>query len=311
MAPALPAPLVLLAALALRWAHGEIPIIRLVDDEGPILEGSHVTLECLTGEEGADMSQFVFQKYSQWLQTWVSVDGPNRLRCWFYDVNVTRPDGRLLLAIGTLQSWHAGPYRCLATNATGNATASAEINLHVEYLRSIFVTRAHTWCGTVGDSVAVMEGEDLELQCGADASQPPQYEWTHQGDDWVVASSTLSLRGVSWEQAGTYVCRAQLPGRPELTRSLAVRLAVEGARSSYQLEPELGLGLGVPQLLLAVGLPALLLLVLVLGLGIFVLRRRVAAKRPAGEEPGQRTPIYKGSLESVPSVVGDTQPLVL
>uniref|UniRef100_A0A8C3HM97 Ig-like domain-containing protein n=1 Tax=Chrysemys picta bellii TaxID=8478 RepID=A0A8C3HM97_CHRPI len=102
-------------------------------------------------------------------------------------------------------------------------------------LRSVFVTRAHTWCGTVGDAVAVLEGEDLELQCSADASQPPQYEWSRQGDDWVVASSTLTLPHVSREQAGTYVCRAQHPSLPHLARSRAVRLDVEGAQSSYRL----------------------------------------------------------------------------
>ncbi|TFJ96682.1 HLA class II histocompatibility antigen, DR alpha chain-like [Platysternon megacephalum] len=232
---ALPGPLLLLAALALRWAHGEIPTVRLIDQEGPILEGSYVTLECLTDEAGADMSQFTFQKYSRWLQSWVSLDNPDRLRCWFFDVNVTRADGRLLLAIGALQSWHTGHYRCVAANSTGNATASAELSLRVEYLRSVFVTRAHTWCGTVGDAVAVLEGEDLELQCSADASQPPQYEWSRQGDDWVVASSALSLPQVSRDQAGTYVCRAQHPGLPPLARSRAVRVEVQGAQSSYQL----------------------------------------------------------------------------
>ncbi|XP_039368906.1 cell surface glycoprotein MUC18-like [Mauremys reevesii] len=306
---ALPGPLLLLAALALRWAHGEIPTVHLIDQEGPILEGSSVTLECLTDEAGADMSQFTFQKYSPWLHSWVSLDNPDRLRCWFFDVNVTRADGRLLLAIGALQSWHAGAYRCVAANGTGNASASAELSLRVEYLRSVFVTRAHTWCGTVGDSVAVMEGEDVELQCSADASQPPEYEWSRQGADWVVASSALSLPHVSREQAGTYECRAQHPSLPHLARSRAVRLDVQGPQSSYQLEP--GLGLSTPVLLLAVGLPALLLLLLVLGLSVLVLRRRQAAKIPAGEEPGQRTPIYKGSLESVPSVAGDQQPLVL
>ncbi|CAM5176309.1 unnamed protein product [Eretmochelys imbricata] len=305
---ALPAPLVLLAALALCWARGERPTVRLLDQEGPILEGSYVTMECLTDEDGADMSQFTFQKYSRWLQSWVSLDRPDRLRCWFFDVNVTRAHGRLLLAIEALQSWHAGAYRCLAANATGNASASAEIRLRVEYLRSVYVTRAHAWCGTVGDSLAVMEGEDLELQCSADASQPPVYEWSRQGDDWVVASSSLSLPQVSQEQAGTYVCRARHPSLPHLASSRAVRLDVQGAQSSYRLEP--GLGLSTPMLLLAVGLPALLLLLLVVGLGAFVLRHRDAPKVPAREEPGQRTPIYKGSLESVPSAVGDQQPLV-
>ncbi|XP_074836895.1 basal cell adhesion molecule-like [Carettochelys insculpta] len=309
---ALPGPrpllLPLLLALALRRAHAETPTVRLIDQEGPILEGSNVTLECLS-EGATDMSQFTFQKYSRWLHTWVSLDKPDQLRCWFYRVTVMRPDGRLLLGLGALQSWHAGAYRCVATNSTANDSTSSEFILHMEYLHSIFLSQAHSWCGTVGDSVAVLEGEDLELQCSADASQPPEYEWSRQGEDWVVVGSTLSLRQVRPEQAGTYECRAQLLHLPQLAQRRAVRLHVEGVQRSTWLEPELGLS--TPLLLLAVGLPALLLLLLVLGLGLFLLRRHNSAKTPAQEEPSQRTPIYKGSLESLPSVVGDKQPLVL
>uniref|UniRef100_A0A8D0HJL7 Ig-like domain-containing protein n=1 Tax=Sphenodon punctatus TaxID=8508 RepID=A0A8D0HJL7_SPHPU len=306
MAPSLETPLLLMAALILPLALTGFPTIRLNDQEGPILEGSSVSLECLTDEDGEDLSGFTFQKYSKWLGTWISLDQPDRLRCWFYDVNVTREDGRLLMGIVDLQSWHAGAYRCVGSNATGNGSVSQELDLRVEYLRKIFLTRLNTWCGTVGDSVTVHEGSDLVIACMADASQTPLYEWSREGDDWIMVSHLLTLHRVSQEQAGTYVCQAQHPELPQLTASQTLQVDVERTERSYALDSF------SPVMALAVAVPAVLLLLLVLALAIFILQRRaVTTKKSALEDSGQRTPIYKGSLESVPSITGDTHPLVL
>ncbi|XP_034975646.1 basal cell adhesion molecule [Zootoca vivipara] len=296
-------------AVTLRTSQAEVSIVLRSDQEGPVLEGGNVTLECL-GDEGEEMSGFTFQKYSKWLHSWISLDKASQMRCWFYDVSVSYDDGRLQLTISGLKSWHAGPYRCTGSNVTSNASVSNELDLQMEYLHSILLARTNTWCGTVGDSVTMLEGSDLNLRCSAGSSKPPLYEWTREGDDWVLVSSDLTLSKVNREQAGTYTCRAQHPTLPQLTKSKSIHLYVEGSERGFTLESVLSLS--TPMLALAVALPAVLLLLVILVFAFLIPRHRAAAKKKAGlEDSGQRTPIYKGSLESVPSSVGDTHPLVM
>ncbi|XP_015681725.1 cell surface glycoprotein MUC18 [Protobothrops mucrosquamatus] len=293
----------------LRFCQAGFPAIQLRDQEGPILEGNNVTLECLISD-GDNASDFTFQKYSKWLRSWVSLDQSHDLRCWFYDVAVNHDNGRLLLIISDIQSWHAGPYRCASLNATDNTTISDKLDLQMEYLHNVFVSQSNSWCGTVGDSVTVVEGDNLQLQCSADASQTPLYEWIREGDDWILPSNSLTLSKITQEQAGTYICQAHHPTLPQLTKRKSVRLLVESTKRSFSFDSVLSLS--TPMLALAVALPAVLLLLLILVFAFLIPRHRAAVlKKMALEESGQRTPIYKGSLDSVPSIAGDSQPLVM
>uniref|UniRef100_A0ABM5ETH9 Cell surface glycoprotein MUC18-like n=1 Tax=Pogona vitticeps TaxID=103695 RepID=A0ABM5ETH9_9SAUR len=293
-------------AAPLTWAGS--PIIRLIDQGGPLIEGSNVVLECLSEEGGEDLSGFTFQKYSKWLHSWITLNEATELRCWFYDVAVSHDDGRLLLTINDVQSWHTGLYRCASSNSTDNASFSNELDLQTEYLRSVYLSQANTWCGTVGNSITILAGKNLELRCLADASQPPLYEWTREGEDWIVASDALTLAKVTREQEGTYVCQAQHPTLPQLSKSKSIHLFVEGSKRAFTFDSVMSLS--TPMLALVVALPAVLL-VLVIMVIAFVIPRRRAKKKAAQEDAGQRTPIYKGSLDSVPSVVADTHPLVM
>ncbi|XP_042295935.1 basal cell adhesion molecule-like isoform X3 [Sceloporus undulatus] len=234
----MPAPSLLLAlalASAARFARtAGPPLIRLRGPEsGPVLEGSAVTLECLSSAEEAPA--LAFQKYGQWLQAWVSLDEGTKLIHGFYNAVVSREGGHLLLTISSVQSWHAGAYRCVSSNATSNAS-SADLDLQIEYLRDIFLSRAKSWCGTVGDSVTVLEGDDLQLHCFAKASRGPLYEWSREGEDWIVASSSLALTKVNLEQAGTYTCRARHPSVAQLAKTKSLRLFVEGSQRGVALE---------------------------------------------------------------------------
>lgn len=304
----------LVAALTVTFqvTRAGLPTIRFKGEQDLLLlEGSNVTLECLSDVPGGeDLSGFTFQKYSTWLHSWISLDKVKQLRCWFFDVAISREDGRLWLGIRDLQPWHTGLYRCVGSNTTGNASLSKELELSVEYLHGILLTRANTWCGTLGDSVTVLEGSTLQLECSADASQPPRYEWKREGEAWTKESSTLTLAEVSREHTGTYTCKAQHPVVPRLIQTKSIRVFVEGRERAFTLDSVVSLS--TPMLALAVALPAVLLLLVVLVVAFLIPRHRAAAKKKAAlEEAGQRTPIYKGSLESVPSVVADTHPLVI
>ncbi|XP_063168616.1 basal cell adhesion molecule-like [Candoia aspera] len=293
----------------LRFCQAGFPTIGLSDQEGPILEGNNLTLECLLSD-GDDLSEFTFQKYSKWLHSWISLDKTQELRCWFYDVAVSRDNGRLLLTISDLQSWHAGRYRCASMNATDNTTSSNELDLNLEYLHNVFVSHSESWCGTLWDSVTVLKGSDLQLRCSADASQPPIYEWIREGDDWILPSSSLTLTKITQDQAGTYTCQVHHPTLPQLTKSTSIQVYVEDSKRSSALGSVLSFH--PTTLVLTVVLPAVLLLMTILMFAFLIPRRKAAAmKKMALEKSGQRTPIYKGSLDSVPSVVGDTQPLVM
>ncbi|XP_029432055.1 uncharacterized protein LOC115075625 [Rhinatrema bivittatum] len=305
------------------------PTIVMQRSADPVLEGSDITLECLSDED-EDMSGYVFQKYSKWMQSWVQLDQPNTFRCWYYDVNVTREEGRLMLNVKDVQSWQTGPYRCISVNASStNASTSASFTIPIYYLRDIFLSQINSWCGTVDDPLIVQEGSNVEIRCSAQSSQTPIYEWNREGEDWIKVSDTLKLVKVLKEQSGTYTCQAREPRRVQSSEE-----EVCAARSDYSnlfqnsmnyksmhsLGPSFSppgalsqFSMSIPHLVMAIAVPALALLVVSLIIGIFIKRHRkshIEKKMPL-EESGQRSPIYRGSLESVPSMVGDTQPLVI
>ncbi|ETE61484.1 Cell adhesion molecule 3, partial [Ophiophagus hannah] len=159
----------------------------------------------------------------------------------------------------------------------------------------------------------ILEGNNVTLEClisYGDNMLDFTFQKYSKGDDWILPSGSLTLYKVNKEQAGTYTCQAHHPTLPQLTKSKSIRLLVESPKRSFSFESVLSLS--TPMLALAVALPAVLLLLLILVFAFLIPRHRAAAlKKMALEESGQRTPIYKGSLDSVPSVRGDTQPLVM
>lgn len=62
-------------------------------------------------------------------------------RCFYYDVEVKREDGRLLIMLPRIQTWTAGPYRCVADNSTEemkNSSQSYTIPVHCKYSSGIW-----------------------------------------------------------------------------------------------------------------------------------------------------------------------------
>ncbi|KAL7975758.1 hypothetical protein Chor_010741 [Crotalus horridus] len=144
----------------------------------------------------------------------------------------------------------------------------------------------------------ILEGNNVTLEC-----------LISDGDN----ASDFTFQKYSKDNPGasrTYTCQAHHPTLPQLTKRKSVRLLVESTKRSFSFDSVLSLS--TPMLALAVALPAVLLLLLILVFAFLIPRHRAAVlKKMALEESGQRTPIYKGSLDSVPSIAGDTQPLVM
>ncbi|KAL0172093.1 hypothetical protein M9458_032404, partial [Cirrhinus mrigala] len=53
-------------------------------------------------------------------------------RCFLYDVDVRREEGRLLLFIASIQSWSEGPYRCISEDSSvaDNSSQPLTIPIH-------------------------------------------------------------------------------------------------------------------------------------------------------------------------------------
>ncbi|KAM5132121.1 basal cell adhesion molecule-like [Mantella aurantiaca] len=278
-----------------------------------VLEGDAVVLECLSDME-LDMQNYTFQKYSTWMNRWFQLDTTRYLRCWFFNANISRNDGRLLLQLSDISEWQSGPYRCVGTGNDTDSEASENITVPIIYLQDIYFQKLHAWYTSVSDILYAEEGSTVEVKCTATSSREPYYEWNLEESDWILPSDTLTIRNVDESSEGTYTCQARHPDVYNLvkTRSFELRVTPKEPGMFELTGAETGLNLG--DALLYIVIPVAALTILLIAFLVMILRqRRQQLKKPQislidGEK---RTPIYKGSLQSVNSTTSDTQPLVM
>ncbi|XP_064425410.1 tyrosine-protein kinase receptor ver-3 isoform X2 [Latimeria chalumnae] len=294
---------VLVGLLSIQTAKAGKPVVVLKDHNGPVLEGEDITLECMVGDE-ANASSYAFEVYSKWMGSWYRVDTLTRFRCWMYNANISRADGRLLLQISNVYSRYSGPYRC-ASMEENSTSVSDSVTFPVHFLREICLSKAsfRSYFQSGISELTVAPDEDVEVDCNAYASETPQYQWQRDGDDWVEVTSRLKLQKVSMEQAGTYTCRASHPSVPNLVKYKSFMLRVEKASFTS--------GLSEMSLILAIVAPVIILLLVIGGIASYIHMRRSTKEKGPLVGTGYKAPIYKGSLESVPSTVGDDHPLVM
>lgn len=79
-------------------------------------------------------------------------------RCFWYDTDVTREDGRLLLTLARVQTWSAGMYRCVPDNTTnmGNTTLPFKLTVHCEFYYLV-TSEDHTDTDMPYDCTAVQD----------------------------------------------------------------------------------------------------------------------------------------------------------
>ncbi|XP_043936767.1 basal cell adhesion molecule-like isoform X2 [Protopterus annectens] len=270
---------------------------------GPVLEGDDITLECLA-DTSEDMSTYYFQKYSKWMNSWITLDTRMSFRCWYYAVNITRNDGQLFLYLNDIQTYQSGPYRCVSNNSL-QTEVSENITIPINYLRDVSLFRTGFFSRYTDNLkvLTVAPGDDVEVECSAYSSGTPLYEWSRDGDDWIIVSNKLKLQSVAPEHAGTYTCKVLHPSVPDLSKSKSFSLVVAKEYKHHQAVSDI-------YMILAIVLPAISLLIIVVAFAIHMYRRKNATEKLLVDEGGQRTPIYKGSLDSLPSV-SDKQPLVM
>ncbi|XP_071764601.1 basal cell adhesion molecule isoform X1 [Centroberyx gerrardi] len=162
----------------------------------PIKEGDTVTMKCET--DGNPQPEFDIKK-----------DGK--------DI----PGGQGgLLTLKSVKRSDAGVYRCEATDFDNlDADLSGEITLAVNHIDPMSVTPAGPLFAKLGDMV--------EMQCKTKASAAHTVQWK-KGSEVLSQSGVLSIKDVSYDNAGEYMCVGAVPSVPGLTAQAHINITVTG-----------------------------------------------------------------------------------
>ncbi|XP_051901497.1 carcinoembryonic antigen-related cell adhesion molecule 20 [Pristis pectinata] len=294
------------AALSLQPVLGESLEVVVKDPSDLIVVGSDVTLQCLP--TGLNLSSCKFQMYHKWIRSWINIDTTTTFRCWFYNFNVSRVNGELLLQVKGIYKWHTGPYRCVSNGSEGEIVSDS-ITIPLQYLNDVSITEPGSHFSHYTRSprvIRVMKGKSLEVTCSASSSQPPLFQWKRQDSEWIYPNSSLRIEEVTAKDGGTYTCKATHPSIPTLTQCRSVLIeVVEEPLSSLQLNEM--------NLILAIVLPAGVLLLTAVGIATYMYRARKDKwkKTKFLDDEVVKTPIWKGGSFRSPVTVSDSVPLVM
>ncbi|XP_035528410.1 hemicentin-2 [Morone saxatilis] len=295
--------LVVVAVVAL--IHGSYATLLIKGPTEPVLEGERITLECQYSDSEFNISQVHFEIFSQYIKRW----RPVWERSWCYDwMQIEQTGDSLVLSIPRAGKYYEGPYRCVsdAENVTSPDNSSDVFALKVHYMGELSLTReGFTSYLGVPQELKVRRGDDVVLKCYASSSEKPNYYWNKNGDDWILPSSTLTLKKVSAADEGQYTCIAEHPSVESFSKRRTISITVLPEDAPWY-ESSNG------RLMLMTSAAAVSLLVFILSMSVFLCRRAKQTKTSKGpiDDRSQKKPIYKASVESLPSTCGDKQPLV-
>ncbi|XP_076136139.1 cell adhesion molecule CEACAM20 [Alosa pseudoharengus] len=279
-----------------------------------IVAGDMVTLECYDSNSTANMSQVYFERSSKFSQGWYRLESDRTYRshyfCSYRYFELNLEDDRLLLTTYGIQTYMEGLYRCVSDDAAlGSDNSSDPLSVTVHYMHELSFARdgPSSYYNRFYDSaqdLRVPLGSDVEVNCSTTASETPEYFWQKEGSDWILPSKTLTLRKVTPEDDGTYTCTATHPSVESLRKSRSFTLTVLPEDAGWYETTD-------GRIVLTAAGAGLVLLVLLVSMTAFLCRRakRRQTKGPI-DDRSQTKPIYKGSVESLPSTTGDNQPLV-
>ncbi|XP_041648869.1 uncharacterized protein si:ch211-79k12.1 [Cheilinus undulatus] len=295
----------LLVITVVALIHGSYATLLIKGPTQPVLEGDSVTLECQYTGSDLNISQVHFEVFSKYTQMW----RPVLERFWcFYSMQVEQTGDSLTLSIAHTGKYYEGPYRCVsdAENVTEEDKSSQPVGFKVHYMGELLLNRDGygRYLGTP-EELKVRLGDDVVVYCSASASEEPVYFWNKDGDDWILPSSKLTLKKVTAMDGGQYTCMAEHPSVEALSKKRTISITVLPADSPWYASSN-------GRLVLMTSAAAVSLLVLILSMSVFLCRRAKQAKTSKGpiDDRSQKKPIYKSSVESLPSTSGDKQPLV-
>ncbi|KAJ8005277.1 hypothetical protein DPEC_G00144960 [Dallia pectoralis] len=301
---------VTLIAIIIALAYSCHATLTILGPDEPVLENSNVTLECLVTNSELNISQVHFEKFSKYLKQWYRLGDRLMYRHCFPDFTVKQRGDSLFLSVSHVYSYfHQGLYRCAADNATVVDNSSEPLAVMVSYLRELSVYNvASSSREFIKENLRVTVGQDVEVECTTSSSEEPQYFWQKVGEDWIQASSKLKLKKVRIEDSGVYACIAKHPTVSSLKKRFNMTITVLLVRN-LPLHQDWFSSTNVMMMTSAVGLVLLMLILLLTAFLVCKAKQARSAKGPI-DDHSQKKPIYKASVESLPSTSGDTQPLV-
>uniref|UniRef100_A0A7N8YL54 Si:ch211-79k12.1 n=1 Tax=Mastacembelus armatus TaxID=205130 RepID=A0A7N8YL54_9TELE len=271
----------------------------------PVLEGEAVTLECRYSDSEHNISQVRFEVFSKYMQGWRQLYE----RWCFYSLEIEQTADSLILSIPRVGKFFEGPYRCVSDSenvtAPDNASEPLTFKVQCEYMGDVILSReGYTSFLGVHQELKVQPGDDVVLRCSASSSEEPSYSWNKDGSEWKLLSSKLTLKKVSAMDEGLYTCMANHSVQSlSKKRTISITVLPEDAAWYESTNGRFIL------MTLAV---AVVLLVFIVSMTVFLCNRAKQTKTCKGpiDDRSQKKPIYKASVESLPSTSGDKEPLV-
>ncbi|KAL7393928.1 hypothetical protein ABVT39_017923 [Epinephelus coioides] len=295
---------VLLVAAVVALIHGSYATLLIKGPTEPVVEGDGVTLECLYEDSELNVSQVHVESFSKYMQRWTRAWS---FRHWCF-TGFSEPEQEPFLRIPFVGRGSEGPYRCVsnAENVTEQDGFSQPLSLKVHYMDKPSLSReGYTSYLSVPEDLKVRIGDDVVVKCSTLSSEEPNYFWNRDGDDWILPSSTLTLRKISATDGGEYTCMAEHPSIKSLSKKRTISITVLPEDAPWY-ESSNG------RLILMTSAAAVSLLVFIVSMSVFLCRRAKQTKTSKGpiDDRSQKKPIYKASVESLPSTCADKQPLV-
>ncbi|KAM9724432.1 uncharacterized protein ACNS7B_019494 [Menidia menidia] len=300
------------------WVIGVVALIHCsyatLIIKGPteaVLDGEPVTLECLYTDSDLNISHVHFEYFSEYMQLW-SRFGESwwGRRCMpFYSPYVDQDGEKALLYIYHSTRFSGVPFRCVsdAENVTEPDNSSQPLTFKVHYMGqpSLSMEGGYSSYLSAPKELNVRLGDDVVVKCSASSSEKPSYYWQKEGSDWLLPSSTLTLKKVSELEEGQYTCMAQHPSVESLIKQSTISITVLPEDAPWYATTNGRLWL---MTLAAAGA----LFVFILSVSAFLCRRakQIRTRKGPINDHSQKKPIYKTSVESLPSASGDKQPLV-
>ena len=170
------------------FLHTVAPIVVVSPSTQTTNNGSTVSIECLA--EGGPDNMF------QWIAGGDTLTTGN-------DVSISDGSQLSVLSINVNAAEDGGEYRCVVSNAAGNDSDNATLNV-----RPVIIVQPI-------ETLLTSNGSSEQLMCIADAFPSPEYRWEKIIDDSIVVVSdtnTLYFSPVMFGDEGAYQCVAMSLG---------------------------------------------------------------------------------------------------